>query len=134
MERFERLIDTERTLWTNDPDVYEAAYDKDAILIFAEVGKINRNRAVTAIREENKNGRHWAEVRFEDVATSQLAPDVVLLVYRAIARWNHERTATSAHCTTIYVKKGGLWKIVFHQQTPILTCSVQDLACDLSHC
>jgi len=121
MELFERLIDTERTLWTNDPDLYEAAYDEDAILIFSEVGRINRSLAVAAIRDENKNGKHWAEVRFDDVAASQLAPDVVLLVYRAIARWNHETTASSAHCTTIYVKKGALWKIVSHQQTPILT-------------
>ena len=81
MELFERLIDTERRLWTNDPDLYEAAYDEDAMLIFSEVGRINRTLAVAAIREENKNGKHWAEVRFEDVATSQLAPDVVLLVY-----------------------------------------------------
>ena len=57
------------------------------------------------------NGKHWAEVRFDDVATSQLAPAVVLLVYRAIARWNRETTASSTHCTTIYVKKGALWKI-----------------------
>src|SRR5262249_40101709 len=119
MDLFERMIETERTLWTNDLDVYEAAYDENAILIFPEAGKIGRAFAVAAIKDENRNGKHWAEVHFEGVVPSQLSAEVVQLVYRGIARWNYETTASSAYCTTIYIKKGDLWKVVFHQQTPI---------------
>jgi hypothetical protein len=117
MELHEELIGIERSLWTNDPEVYEATYMPDAILIFPEVGRIGTSVAVDAIRKENRDGRHWAEVRFDDVATSQLAPDIVLLTYKAIARWNDEQTAAGTFCATLYLNRDSAWRVAFHQQT-----------------
>jgi len=71
------LVRIERSLWTNDADLYEKTYLAEAVLIFPVVGMIGRDTAVSAIREENAQGRHWAEVRFEDVATLALAADAV---------------------------------------------------------
>lgn len=113
------LIEIEHSLWTNDPEVYEATYTEDAILIFSEVGRISRSVAVDAIRRENKDGKYWAEVQFEEVVPLQLVPEVVLLTYKAIARWNYQATATSSLCATVYVKRNELWKVAFHQQSAI---------------
>jgi hypothetical protein len=118
MELQDELIKIERSLWTNDPEVYEATYTPDAILIFPEVGKIGTRVAVAAIRQENRDGRHWAEVRFDDVTTSQLAPHIVLLTYKAIARWNDEETAADTLCATLYISRDSAWRVAFHQQTP----------------
>jgi hypothetical protein len=39
----EELIATERSLWTNRPDVYQATFTSEAILVFPETGKIGRS-------------------------------------------------------------------------------------------
>jgi alpha amylase-like protein len=76
-------------------------YPSPMVLIFPEVGKIDTTAAVDAIRQENREGRHWVEVRFDEVSTLQLAPNVVLLTYAAMARWNHEETAARTLCAAL---------------------------------
>jgi hypothetical protein len=44
---------------------------------------------------------------------------VVLLTYRAFARWNYEDTAGETLCGTVYVSRDGAWKVAFHQQTAV---------------
>ena len=100
-----------------DPENYEASYLPDAVLIFHETGRIDRATAVGAIRGEIQQGRHWAEVGFEDVSTLPLADGAALLTYKAGARWNDETSPTSYFCSTIYVEKGGQWRVALHQQT-----------------
>jgi hypothetical protein len=60
MQITEELLRIERSLWTNDAEVYQKGYLADAVLIFPVVGRIGRDTAVAAIREENAQGRHWA--------------------------------------------------------------------------
>jgi Domain of unknown function (DUF4440) len=119
MEITQELIRIERTLWTNNADVYQEGYLADAVLIFPVVGRIGRDTAVAAIREENGQGRHWAEVRFEDISTLSLGADAVLLTYRALARWNYEDKTGETLCGTVYVRSDGAWKVAFHQQTAV---------------
>ena len=65
----DELIRIERSLWKNEPNVYHQTYIPEAILIFPNVGRIGRSKAVDAIRKENKAGRAWAEVNLDNVAT-----------------------------------------------------------------
>jgi hypothetical protein len=81
----DELLQIERSLWTNDPDIYEQTYDPDAVLIFPEIGRISIRGAVDAIRQENREGRHWADVKFEDTTAREVAGDCVLLTYVATA-------------------------------------------------
>jgi len=113
----DELMAIERSLWKNEPDVYGQTYIPEAILIFAEVGRIGRSEAVDAIRQENKAGRAWAAVNLDDVATLKLGDETVLLTYKAVARWNYEQVATNILCSTLYVKREGRWMVAFHQQT-----------------
>jgi Domain of unknown function (DUF4440) len=119
-ETMEELIRTERTLWENNAEVYQDKYLPDAMLIFPEVGRIDRDTAVALIREENAEGRAWAEVRFDDVDGRWLSADVAALIsYRATARWNYESTASQTLCASLYVREGGDWRVALHQQTPV---------------
>lgn len=111
------LMAIERRLWTNDPDFYEATYLPEAVLIFPEVGRIDRGFAIEAIRGENRRGRHWAEVAFDDVATLPLGDGTVLLTYLATARWSDEASPGRTLCATLYVERDGRWRVAFHQQT-----------------
>jgi hypothetical protein len=47
------LITIERTLWENNAEIYHDRFSPEALLIFADVGRIDRETAVAAIRKEN---------------------------------------------------------------------------------
>ena len=117
-----QLIDIERKLWTNDAAFYKKSLIEDALLVFAETGVIGRGTAVDAILTENAEGRRWAEVEFDEVRSLRLADEVALLTYRVAARWEHEQAKNSALASSVYVKRGGAWKLAFHQQTQLKEC------------
>ena len=112
------LYQLERSLWTNDPKVYHDSLRDDALLLFQETGVITRDTAVAAIREENRENRRWAEVRFSDQRVLSPTPDTRVLIYKATARWNYEQNPITVLCSSIYALHSGDWKLVFHQQTP----------------
>jgi hypothetical protein len=114
----DHLLNIERGLWTNDAVFYRDHLTEDCLLVFPETGVITRDIAVDAIRKENEEGRRWAEVYFDEVHSLRLAEDVALLTYRAIARWQHEKSTITALASSLYVKRDGAWKLAFHQQTP----------------
>jgi Domain of unknown function (DUF4440) len=114
------LITIERTLWENNAQIYHERYSPEALLIFPAVGRIDRERAVAAIRQENAEGHAWAEVRFDDVDGRWIKSDAAALIsYMATARWNYESSASQILCASIYVRVGGSWRVAFHQQTSI---------------
>jgi hypothetical protein len=118
-ELLEDLITIERTLWENDAEIYHDRYAPEALLIFPGVGRIDRDTAVAAIRQENAEVRAWAEVSFDDVDGRWIrSQDAALITYVATARWNHESSAAETLCASVYVRVGGSWRVAFHQQTP----------------
>jgi hypothetical protein len=119
MEIEKQLIDIERKLWTNDAVFYKNNLIDEALLVFVETGVITRDVAVDAILTENAEGRRWAEVEFDEVRTLRLADEIALLTYRVAARWEHEQAKNSALASSVYVKRGGTWKLAFHQQTQL---------------
>jgi hypothetical protein len=115
----DELMAIEHRLWTNDADIYDRQLTGDALLAFAETGVISKDTAIAAIRRENRDGRRWADVTFEDVAMLQLGVDSALLTYRVHARWANEVSDMTALASSVYVRSGGEWKLAFHQQTPM---------------
>ena len=111
------LFEMERSLWTNDPRIYLDSLRDDALLLFQETGVITRDTAVAAIREENRDNRHWAEVSFSDQRVLCPTDDTRVLIYKATARWNYEQNPVSVLCSSTYALCSGRWKLVFHQQT-----------------
>lgn len=119
MELEKQLIDIERKLWTNDAVFSKNNLIEESLLVFSETGVITRGVAVDAILTENAEGRRWAEVQFDEVRSLRLADDVALLTYRVAARWEHEESKRSELASSVYIKRDGVWKLAFHQQTPI---------------
>jgi hypothetical protein len=119
MELEKQLIDIERRLWTNDAVFYKNNLREKSLPIFPETGVITKDVAVDAILTENAEGRRWAEVQFVEIRSLHLTKGVALLTYRVTARWEHEESKNSALASSVYVKRDGVWKLAFHQQTPI---------------
>jgi hypothetical protein len=120
-ETLDELVAIERELWSNDADVYRDTYASGAVLIFPDVGRIDRDTAVAAIRKENADGRAWAEVRFDEIEAQWISREAALISYAATARWNYESTASETLCATVYVQVNGTWKVAFHQETSIVS-------------
>jgi hypothetical protein len=114
----QQLMDIERTLWSNNALFYTDHLIEEALLVFRETGVITRDVAVEAILAEHAEGRRWAEVQFDDVRSVQLTEEVTVLTYRVAARWEHEASKRSALASSVYIKRNGVWKLAFHQQTP----------------
>ena len=111
------LIEIERKMWTNEVDIYGATYLPDAVLIFAETGRIDLATALDALRDEGEKGQRWAEVRFDDARVLELDTDAAVLTYRATARWNYEDAPGRWLCSTVYVRRPDGWRVALHQQT-----------------
>jgi len=110
------LMEVERGLWANDPDLYRDSLTEQAMLVFPKTGVITRNFAVKAIRKEVAKNRHWADVYFEDVRAQEIADNVAALTYKVTARWNDEKDPSVAIASSIYVRRGDAWKLALHQQ------------------
>jgi hypothetical protein len=115
----DELLTIERRLWTNDTNVYDRYLTGDALLAFAETGVISKDTAMEAIRQENRDGRRWADVAFDDVGMLQLGTNSALLTYRVHARWANEASSMTALASSVYVRNGEGWKLAFHQQTTL---------------
>jgi hypothetical protein len=53
MSLITELMALERTMWTNDVDVYAATYLPEAVLTFPGIGRIDLEFALGALRKEN---------------------------------------------------------------------------------
>ena len=113
------LLDIERQLWRNDVDLYGDNLLPEAMLVFPETGVVDRAFALDAIRAENREGRRWAEVEFENIRALQLVADVAALTYKVTARWEHESQSIQALASSVYVKRDGTWKLALHQQSAV---------------
>jgi hypothetical protein len=111
----------ERQLWTNNAELYHDHLVEDAMLIFGEIGPIDRDVAVDAIRQENADGPRWGKAKPHDVAVRTLVKDAALLCYRAGACWHSADADISVYASSVYVRRGDQWKLAFHQQTPLPT-------------
>ena len=113
----DELVTIERTLWTNDRQIYEARLGDAAVLVFPETGVMRKAAALEGIEQENRAGRRWADVALADVEAVAVTPDAALLTYRADARWEHESTIRSVLATSLYVRRDRGWMLAFHQQS-----------------
>ena len=113
----DELVAIERSLWTNDRQIYDARLGDDAVLVFPETGVMHKAAALDGIEQENRDGRRWADVAFADVEAVAVTSDAALLTYRADARWEHESTIRSVLATSLYVRREPGWTLAFHQQS-----------------
>ena len=113
----DELVAIERTLWTNDRQVYDGRLDDRAVLVFPETGVMHRASALEGIERENRDGRRWAEVAFADVEVVSVMPDIALLTYRADARREGESTIRSVLASSLYARRDRGGRLAFHQQS-----------------
>ncbi|HEX2165555.1 MAG TPA: nuclear transport factor 2 family protein [Thermoanaerobaculia bacterium] len=108
------LLAIERSLWEGDADAYRRHLDDRCLVAFTRVAGVSTRDEVAGMVE---GGPRWRELELEPVALLQPADGVAFLSYRARAERDGQRHR--ALVGSGYVRRGGEWKLAFHQQTPL---------------
>lgn len=111
----QQLLALEKQFWTAGPDFYRKTVDDQCLLAFAEMaGVMSRDSVVETIKEDQR----WSELTVEESGFLQLNDEVAVVTYRAKAL-RADGTPYMALVSSAYVRRGGGWKLAFHQQTPV---------------
>ncbi len=108
------LISIERGFWTDGEAYYLAHVDEDCLLAFGQMAGVHGREKMARMAGQNR----WQAVHMEEKGFVTPTPDTAILTYEAHGiRANGEKY--DALVSTSYVKRGGEWKMSFHQQTPL---------------
>ena len=100
-----------------DGDYYARNLTEDGLLVFAEIGALDKQACVDAVNGSpgDTTGASW---RIEDSRLVTLSPDSAILSYRADAVRPGGQPATIL-VASAYSCQDGAWKLAFHQQTVV---------------
>jgi Domain of unknown function (DUF4440) len=110
---YEDLWKMERRFWLDGPQFYESSMATDARMVFPSPAGI---LAGDAIVEGLRQGPRWKSVAMDD-KTATRSGETVVLAYKATGERNGAAPYV-ALCASTYVREGGKWLLLAHQQTP----------------
>ena len=112
----EELIKLEDKFWRADAEFYSRMLTESCLMVFpAPAGVLKRVQIIEAVSIAPR----WRAVHFEDVSTVKLEPGLVILIYKARAQRGEDDTLYVTLASSIYVRRQNIWRLAFHQQTPI---------------
>lgn len=111
----EDLVSIEQELWVGGPETYRQHLDDQCLIAFTQMAGVSSREDVARTVQD---GERWRDLDIEVVGLLQPTQDVAILTYGAHAI-RGETEAYHALVSSAYVKRGGAWKLAFHQQTPI---------------
>lgn len=112
-----RLVDVEREGWEALSSGRGGAYYRehltdDALMAFS-FGVMTRDEAIAAM----ESAPPWASYEMKDPRVVELTEDSGVVVYAVEARRDGQEPY-SAVVSSTFVRRDGVWKLAFHQQTP----------------
>lgn len=111
----ETIYELERGFWTGGADFYRENADDTCLVVFPGMVRVLSN---AELAETVSSGPRWQDLQIEPKALIRPAPGVAIIAYEASARRGDEpryRVAVSSG----YVDRSGLWKLAWHQHTPL---------------
>jgi hypothetical protein len=115
MSTQDELLTIEKRFWTEGEDYYRDNVDESCLIAFTGMAGVFSNADIAKTARDNNR---WHDVNLNPKGIVEPAPGTAILTYEAHAkRANGEPYA--ALVSTGYVKRGGAWKMSFHQQTPL---------------
>ena len=111
-----QLLNLEEKFWKGDGEFYRQNLTDDCLMVLPEpAGIITKEQAMEAIAAS----RRWADVAFKESVMLQLAVDAAMVIYKAAAQREGGKSTYSVLVSSAYVVRDGVWKLAFHQQTPL---------------
>lgn len=109
------LLRIEQRFWTGGPEAYLEHVDEECLVVFADMAQVMKRGDIAKTAE----GGRWRDVDMKPKGQIEVAPDCVVIAYEIQAVRAKDGTPHCAYCSSLYVRRGGDWKLAFHQQTPI---------------
>jgi hypothetical protein len=91
---------------------YEHVLDDTVVMLLPGGFVLDDRRRII----DSMAGAPWSSYALDDVRCAAIGGDVALVTYAAVAERDGQRY--SALMSSLYVRRQGLWKLAFHQQTP----------------
>jgi hypothetical protein len=95
-------------------DFYRQVLADEPVMLFPGGFVLDGRDAIVA----SMGGPPWSWYRLEDARVFQPTPETALVTYRATAR-RYEQPDYVALMSSLYVRVGNEWKLIFHQHTPV---------------
>jgi len=109
------LVRLERGFWTEGGEYYREHVDDECLLAFTEMAGLHSNDEIAGM---NPGAGNWKDVHLDAKGLVELSGEAALLTYEVEAK-RKDGEPYRALVSTGYVKRGGEWKMAFHQQTPL---------------
>jgi len=111
------IIASEETAWRalageTGADFYRSHLTDDALMVFP-FGVLDRDQSIASLEAAPP----WDTFRIDTPRVVRLADDSALLTYHATSQRTNQEPYR-AYMTTVFLWRDGMWKTVFHQQTP----------------
>ncbi|MBX3479948.1 MAG: hypothetical protein KF842_06080 [Caulobacter sp.] len=121
MSEQDRLMDLERGFWEGDENFFRRHVADHCLLAFTGMAGVKDREAVA---RSTSGAARWTDLEVRPVGEIQLSDEAVIVTYEASAR--REGEPYRALVSSGYVRRGGDWKLAFHQQTPMEAEDAQD--------
>lgn len=109
----ERVWEFERSLWTGDPEQYEALIDRECLMVLPEHPFVfTGEQAIAAVQDTPR----WSDLTFSEQQIARPQTGLMVLAYKAEARGS-EKSYTAYCTTTIRRLEHDEWRVLQHQQT-----------------
>lgn len=112
-----RVWEFESSLWTGDPEHYQALIDPECLMVLPEQDYVyTGTQAIEAVQKTPR----WSEVNLSQQQVARPQEGLIVLAYKARASRSDE--VYTAYCTTTLRRlEHDVWRVVQHQQTVPLT-------------
>ena len=108
------LWEREQRFWLDGSDFYREHMTRNALMVFPKpVGILKGDEVLQSL----KGAPRWKSVDLDRRSIAE-AGDTTVLAYEATGL-REGGEPYSALCCSTYVKDGGRWKLLAHQQTPL---------------
>lgn len=116
-----RLWSFEQSLWTEGPDNYREKVDADVVMVLPRPPYVlHGDAAIDAVADTPV----WERAELTERTVARPQEGLIVIGYHVAAERGDERY--EAHCTSVIRRlEHEVWRVVQHQQTPMLTKAVR---------
>jgi len=113
----QELLALEKQFWTAGPDFFRANLDDNCVVAFTHMnGVMTRDEVAATVKADDR----YKDIQLEEKGLLRVDDDVAVLTYKAKARMAADDVPYEAVVSSGYARRNGRWKMVFHQQTPVV--------------
>ena len=113
MELRDDLVAMEKKLWSGGQSEYRNTLDNDCLVAFTEMAGVSSRDQIAS----QAKARRFSDVNIDVDGLLRPTDDVAILTYHVHAL--REKMPYDAVVSSGYVRRDGVWKMMFHQQTPL---------------